>query len=57
MNKYEGKLMAIVFTPLISTYMYCRVFNRNIIFSWYRPCYIMWMGVTYVYLYKNISNF
>lgn len=57
MCSFQDKLVLCAFAPLISTIIYCKFFNRRFVFSWYRPCYLIWMGVTYTYIYKGLKNY
>ena len=41
----------------LSTWIYCKMQDKNFIYIYYKPTYLMWMFITYFVLgYKIIHN-
>ena len=43
-----------------SIYFYSRIFDKNVLYDWYKPSFIFWMSITNMYLLelfrKDIKN-
>lgn len=51
-DRVAGAIYFFVGTPLLSTLVYCRVKDENFLNIYWRPCYVLWMSVTYFFMYK-----
>lgn len=34
----------------LSVYIYSKIFNKNVLYDWYKPPFIFWMSLTNIYL-------
>lgn len=34
----------------LSVYIYSKIFNKNILYHWYKPTFIFWISLTNIYL-------
>lgn len=41
---------------LTSAYMYSRIFNKNLLYDWYKPPFILWISLTNLYLLELLRK-
>lgn len=44
------------FLSMSSVYIYSRVFDKNILYDWYKPSFIMWVSLTNLYLLELLRK-
>ena len=40
----------------VSIYFYSRVLNKNLIYDWYKPSFILWICLTNAYLFELLRK-
>jgi hypothetical protein len=40
----------------VSIYFYSRVFDKNLIYDWYKPSFILWVSLTNLYLFELLRK-
>ncbi len=57
MERFYNSIIIFSSISAISTWVYCKIKNKNLIHLYYTPHYLIWMFITYCVLsYKAINK-